>query len=59
MLDVEPGRDVTTRDDGMLLNDNLIGMDAFRHWIGLGELEFVFRILKIVLAWKHAMARTW
>ena len=56
MLGFEPGRDVTTRDDGLLLKADLIGMGAFRHWICLGELEFVFRILKI-LAWKQAMDR--
>ena len=45
ILGVEPGRDVTIRD-GLLLNAGLIVMGAFRHWICLGELEFVFRILK-------------
>ena len=39
-----------------LMPTDLIVMGAFRHWICLGELEFVFRNLKI-LAWKQAMDR--
>ena len=45
MLGVEPGRDITTRD--VLL---LYAGRPRRHG-RLGELEFVFRILKII-AWQ-------
>ena len=45
---------VVTSPPGMgcyLMPTDLIVMGAFRHWICLGELEFVFRILNI-LAWQ-------